>query len=117
MLARILARSSTLPDASTTLRPASAAAASLSASTGRGGAALGFCFPFAFLAFPCFEFFFPLAAAIRLRSDNACGEHAFDAANLFHDVAPDGAIGVDERVGVFAARLVQQVGDVQVGRG
>src|SRR6185437_15023640 len=45
------------------------------------------------------------------------GEHALYAAYLAEQVLAHRAVGVDERVGVLAAGLVEQVSDVEARRG
>src|SRR5512146_2592625 len=58
-----------------------------------------------------------LLAAMAAVSDEPCREDAFDAAELRQHLLADGAIDIDERVGVLAPRLVEKIGDVDFGAG
>src|SRR5439155_22766507 len=51
------------------------------------------------------------------RSGDARRQHPVDGADPLEELLADAAVGIDERVGVLAARLVQQVGDIDPMRG
>src|SRR6185437_4313011 len=56
-----------------------------------------------------------LRAAMAARSDEPRREDARDGADPAEEILADGAVDIDERVGVFAARLVEQIRDVDPG--
>src|SRR5437763_13985851 len=51
------------------------------------------------------------------RSGDARRQPPVDGAEPLEELLADAAVGIDERVGVLAARLVQQVGDIDPVRG
>src|ERR1700689_2811734 len=58
------------------------------------------------------------AAMVSIRSAHEpCGQHAVDGADALHQRLVGDPFGIDQRVGVLAARAIEQLGDVELRTG